>query len=129
MKEDFEELYEFCKNTRKICPWTQQFTSEEFGRQFLSEAKEVKEALDNKNYENLEEELGDALVDLLTLAVIAEDEGKINTKNIIKKVLNKFKERKPHVFEGRKISLEEAKKIFYEAKARQKAKKGDSNEK
>ena len=120
MKQDFEELFEFCKNNRRLCPWAKQFKSEEFVKEFLSEANEVKQALDNKDYDNLEEELGDALVDLLTLSVIAEEEGKINTKNIIKRILNKMKERKPYVFEGKQVSLKEAENTFYKAKKEQK---------
>jgi uncharacterized protein YabN with tetrapyrrole methylase and pyrophosphatase domain len=123
MKEDFQELFEFCKKNRKLCPWTKQFTSEQFVKEFLSEANEVKEALDNKNYNNLEEELGDALVDLLTLSVIAEEEGKIKTDNIIKGILNKMKERKPHIFEGKQVSLKEAMDKFYKVKEEQKRRK------
>jgi uncharacterized protein YabN with tetrapyrrole methylase and pyrophosphatase domain len=127
MKEDFAELFKAVKNNRKFCEWAKSMTSEKYFNNIAEELEEARQALEKKDYENLEEELGDVLWDLMMLAVIAEDEGKINTKNIIKGVLDKMKERKPYIFEERSASAEEAKELWYSAKARQKARKGEKN--
>lgn len=120
MKESFHELFEFLKRNRKYCPWSKKHTSEEYIQEVFNELTEVKEALKKKDNKNLQEEIGDVLFDLLTLAIIAEEEGKINTKEMLKKALAKLKERKPHVVNGKNISEKEALKIWYEVKEKQK---------
>jgi len=123
MKESFEELFDVLKKNRKYCPWVSKVSSEEYSKEILEEAKEVVDAIKNKDYDNLEEEIGDLLWDVITIAIIAEEEGKIKSKEIIKRVIQKMKERKPHIFEEKKVSIEEANKIWHEAKAKQKGNK------
>lgn len=127
MKESFEKLLEAVRNNRKYDPWASKVTSDEYAKNVVEEAEEVVNAVKNKNHDNVEEEIGDLLWDTIMLAVISEEEGKINSADIIPRILEKMKERKPHIFEQKTISREEARKIWFEAKERQKAKGGDVN--
>ena len=120
MKQTFPELFEAIKNNRKYSPYIMSMDSEKYFKEFESEFNEVKEAFEKKDYENLQEELGDALWDLIAFSLILEEEGKVNTKKIIKGVLDKMKERKPHIFEKRTPTLEEEREQFFKAKQEQK---------
>ena len=94
--------------------------SEKYFEEFESEFNEVKQAFENKDYENLQEELGDILWDIIAFSIILEEEGKINTKDIMKGMLQKMKERKPHIFEQRTPTAEEEHNHFIKVKAEQK---------
>ena len=76
-----------------------------------------------KDYENIQEEIGDLLWDFFAFSLILEEEGKISSKEVMLGMLQKMKERKPHIFEKRIPSKEEEWNRFYEVKARQKAQK------
>ena len=127
MKETFEEFFEAIKNNRKYSPYVKSMNSEKYFEEFESEFNEVKEALKNKDYENLQEELGDVLWDIFVFSLILEEEGKIDMKQIMKGMLQKMKERKPHIFEKRMVSIEEEGEVFHKAKAIQKLRKGEKN--
>lgn len=127
MKESFGELLDAVRKNRKYDPWAQKISSQEYCKALSEESQEIMEAIKNKDNLNLTEEIGDLLWDVIMFSVIAEEEGTISTKEIIKTVLEKMKERKPHIFEERVPSKEEAKKAWFDAKARQKARKGDVN--
>jgi len=120
MKESFEEMLEAIRKVRKLSPWVSKVTSEEYSKEIVDEANEVIEAIKNKDNKNLQEELGDLLWDLLTLINIAEEEGKIDSKEVIKEVIEKIKRRKPYVFEGKTVSREEARKIWNDVKKKEK---------
>ena len=120
MKETFPEFFEAIKNNRKYSPYISNMNSEKYFEEFESEFNEVKEAFEKKDYENLQEELGDVLWDILAFSIILEEEGKVNTKQIMKGMLQKMKERKPHVFEKRTPTLEEEREQFFKAKEKQK---------
>ena len=120
MKETFEEFFEAIKNNRKYSPYINNMNSEKYFEEFESEFNEVKEAFKNKDYENLQEELGDVFWDLIAFSLILEEEGKVNTKQIMKGMLQKMKERKPHIFEQRRITIDEEREQFFKAKKIQK---------
>ena len=120
IEQDFAELIKILKDNRKYCLWASRANSEQYVKHLAEEAEEVIRAVKTKDNKNISEELGDLFWDAMMFALIAEEEGKINTNDIIKGVIQKMKERKPHVFEKRFITKEESDKYWYEAKARQK---------
>ena len=120
MKETFEEFFEAIKNNRKYSPYINSMNSEKYFEEFESEFNEVKEAFEKKDYKNLQEELGDVLWDIIAFSLILEEEGKVNTKEIMRGMLDKMRERKPHIFEGRTPTREEEHNTFIKMKAIQK---------
>ena len=109
MKESFQELVESLKKSRSTCPWTKSMTLEFMSKEILSEAKEIEEAVNKKDFENVKEEVGDVLMDCLTLAIIAEEHGYFTIKESFEEVTKKLKRRKPWVFGDAKVeTVEEA---------------------
>ena len=60
------------------CPWDREQTHESIRMNFLEEVYEACDAIDNKNDDNLKEELGDVLMQVVFHSRIAEEAGKYN---------------------------------------------------
>ena len=96
----FEELAKIVERLRASdgCPWDREQTNESLLPYFIEEAYEVIESVDEKNWENLKEELGDILLHVVFQASIAEDDGKFKLDESLKIVNEKLVNRHPHVF-------------------------------
>ena len=57
------------------CPWDKVQTHESLRRYFIEETYEVVDAIDNKDMDNLREELGDVLLQIVFHSSIAEETG------------------------------------------------------
>ncbi|WP_372364487.1 MazG nucleotide pyrophosphohydrolase domain-containing protein [Candidatus Uabimicrobium sp. HlEnr_7] len=105
------------------CPWDQKQTFATFKNCLVEEINEVIQAIENENYENLKEELGDALFNLIFIINLAEEKQLFFMDDVVSEVHTKMVERHPHVFGEEKASTpEEAARFFYEAKKKQKNK-------
>ena len=80
------------------CPWDQEQTHQSIRRNFLEEAYEVAEAIDEGSTEHLKEELGDVLLQVLFHTSIEEDAGHFDLDGVADGVCKKLVYRHPHVF-------------------------------
>ena len=80
------------------CPWDKKQNHESLIPYFLEEVYEVIESIDERNWESLEEELGDVLLHIAIQARIAEEASKFNLMSIIRKLNQKIISRHPNVF-------------------------------
>ncbi len=120
INKTFSDLLAALEKCRAFCPWTGTQTVGSYSKQILGEAQEVQQAIEKNDMVNLKEELGDVLWDTLMVAHIAQDAGYFKIEDIMDNVIKKMKHRKPYVFESSHVSLEEAKRIWLEAKAMEK---------
>ncbi len=120
MKESFEELIDIARKNRKYSPWVKKLNSTEYSKEVLAEVEELMQAIKKGDNKNMQEELGDVLWDTLMLTIIAEEEGKVNAKQVIKGVIEKIKRRKPFILEEKEVTIEEEKKVWFEAKEKEK---------
>lgn len=110
----------FIREVRRLCPWNSKQTIQTYKKEFLEEAQEVAQAIDNKDYPNLKEELGDVIWDAMMIAHIAEQKGYFKAEEVLKDVTDKMKRRKPYIVEGRKVTLKQAWQKWHEVKAAEK---------
>lgn len=80
------------------CPWDGAQTHESLRRNFIEEAYEVAEAIDQQSTEHLQEELGDVLLQVVFHTSIEEEEGRFNLDDVANGVCQKLIFRHPHVF-------------------------------
>ena len=80
------------------CPWDQAQTHRSIRRNFLEEALEACEALDEEDADHLREELGDVLLQVVFHAGIEADAGRFNVDDVCDGVCRKLIERHPHLF-------------------------------
>ena len=85
------------------CPWDREQTHTSLRVNLLSECYEVLEALDSGDADNLCEELGDLLLQILLHAQIARDEGAFEIGDVIKSISEKLVRRHPHIFGSVKV--------------------------
>ena len=97
---NFQDLVEIVRILRHPggCPWDQEQTHQSIRRNFLEEAYEVAEAIDEGSIEHLKEELGDVLLQVLFHTSIEEDAGRFNLDDVADGVCKKLIYRHPHVF-------------------------------
>ena len=106
------------------CPWDKEQTFESLKKCLADEAQEVFEAVDNKDMENLCEELGDVLLQVVLYSQIAKEAGAFTIDDVIDGISKKMVRRHPHVFGDIEVnSPEEALALWKELKLQEKAKK------
>lgn len=80
------------------CPWDMVQTHESIRRNFLEEAYEVCEAIDEQNTDHLCEELGDVMLQVIFHAGIEQDAGRFTVDDVCDGICKKLIRRHPHVF-------------------------------
>lgn len=80
------------------CPWDAEQTHQSIRRNFLEEAYEAAEAIDEESPEHLKEELGDVLLQVVFHARMEQEEGRFDLDAVADGVCKKLIYRHPHVF-------------------------------
>ena len=120
-----EELVSVVKILRSEqgCSWDRKQTFESLKPCILDEAREVAEAVDKQDMDNLCEELGDVLFNVLIYSQIAEEKGCFELKDVVDGVCEKMIRRHPHVFgEQKRLSAEESLDLWNTIKKQEKNK-------
>ena len=104
---DIEPLVEVVKTLRSPhgCSWDKVQTHESLRRYFIEETYEVVDAIDNKDMNNLREELGDVLLQVVFHSSIAEESGAFTLQDVINDITTKMIRRHPNVFPKEKHIL------------------------
>ena len=110
------------------CPWDQEQTHETLTRCLVEEVSETLEAIDEKDMELLEEELGDLLLQVVFHAQIAKENGNFDIEDIARGISDKLVRRHPHVFGDEKGTIDQADQVvdrWEQVKAEEKKQKGE----
>jgi tetrapyrrole methylase family protein/MazG family protein len=107
-KTNFSELVKIMAKLRAPggCPWDRAQTHESLLKYLKEEAQEVCEAVEKKDWENLEEELGDILLQVLFHSNMARERGDFDINDVLGTLKLKLITRHPHVF-GKDAGKEE----------------------
>jgi tetrapyrrole methylase family protein/MazG family protein len=114
MKEKYEKYYEEGKTTEEAikrleeilavlrgddgCLWDRAQTHKSIRSCMLEEAYEAADAIDKEDFDNLEEELGDVLLQVVFHANLAKEEQRFDLRSIANRECDKMLRRHPHVF-------------------------------
>lgn len=103
------------------CPWDKEQTMETMLQCVKDELLELEEAIEKKDFDNLEEEVGDVLFSLVSIVQIASEQENVSFKNILDRIEHKIISRHTWVFGDDKASTpEEALKLWKENKKKEK---------
>jgi uncharacterized protein YabN with tetrapyrrole methylase and pyrophosphatase domain len=106
------------------CPWDREQTISSLKSILVGEVREVERAIAANDHTNLKEELGDLLWSILLISQIAKEGGFFDIEAVLSDLEKKIIRRHPHVFGGlRARTAKEAKRLFYEAKRKERSKK------
>lgn len=104
------------------CPWDLAQTHKTLRPYAIEEAYEVARAIDEGDSEQLVDELGDLLLQVLLHSQIGRDEGYFQVRDVIAGLSAKLVRRHPHVFgDAKAADARDVKGIWAEAKARERA--------
>lgn len=104
MKYTYEDFLDIIKTLRSEngCPWDKEQTHMSLRPCLMEEAAEVVAAIrileETGSSENLQEELGDVLLQVVMHAQIAKEEGLFTMEDVVNEVAEKMVRRHPHVF-------------------------------
>lgn len=125
--EKFEELVRVMARLRAPggCPWDQKQSFDSIKPYLLEETYEVMDAIDQRDWEGLEDELGDLLLQPVFFAEMANGEGRFTIADSLDRINQKLIRRHPHVFAGAIADTpEEVLTRWNQIKSQEKAEKG-----
>lgn len=95
------------------CIWDKKQDLDSLKGYLIEEAKEVFDAINNRDIPNIKEELGDLLYIIIFVAKVAS----IDMGEVIDSIYRKMRRRHPHIFAGKRAdSLEDIEKNWNEIK-------------
>lgn len=105
-KYTFEDLVKIMAILRSDegCPWDREQDHESIKNAAVEEAYELLEAINNSDTENIREELGDLLLQVVFHGQMAKEDGTFDVADVIHGIASKLVYRHPHVFGRDKVS-------------------------
>ena len=127
--EQLEQIMTKLRDPKGGCPWDLKQNFETIVPHTIEETYEVVDAIHNKDWPNLQEELGDLLFQVIFYSQLAKEQGLFEFSDVVEGVNEKLTRRHPHVFSDAKFENDEEINANWEAeKAKEKAQIGKTQE-
>lgn len=97
------------------CPWDLKQTFATIAPYTVEEAYEVADAIDRDDLDDLKDELGDLLFQVVFHARMAEEQGAFAFADVVAAISDKMERRHPHVFAGMSIADSDALNAMWDA--------------
>ena len=102
------------------CDWDKKQTHESLKKYVIEEAYELCQAIDNDDIDEMIEELGDILLQVVFHCQIGQEEGFFNLKEVVNGICTKLIYRHPHIFNNQEIDMDNFEKTWEELKQEEK---------
>lgn len=106
------------------CDWDKKQTHESLKKYLIEESYELCQAIDNDDIDEMIEELGDILLQVIFHCQIGQEEGFFDLKEVVNGICTKLIHRHPHVFNNEDIDMETFERTWEELKQEE---KGETN--
>lgn len=97
------------------CPWDLEQSFASLAPYTLEEAYEVVDAIERRDFEDLRDELGDLLLQVVFHARLAEESKLFDFESVARAIGDKLVRRHPHVFEGREFGDDRERLRYWES--------------
>jgi XTP/dITP diphosphohydrolase len=97
-QESFQRLITIMDELREKCPWDKKQTLESLRTLTIEETYELADAITNKDWKGIKEELGDILLHIIFYAKIGDEENAFTIDEMINGVCDKLIHRHPHIY-------------------------------
>lgn len=104
---NFTDLITLMARLRTECPWDAKQTNDSLIPYALEETYELVEAIQAGNIEDIKDELGDVLLQVIFHAHLYAEQGKFDINDVILNLQEKLIRRHPHVFDKENLKTEE----------------------
>ena len=117
------EIMRGLRNPETGCPWDIEQTFDTIAPYTIEEAYEVADAIERKDWPELEGELGDLLLQTVYHTAMGEEDGTFSFQSVVRAISDKMVARHPHVFgeESRNKSAEQQTRDWEAIKAAERA--------
>lgn len=105
--QSIHRLVSILNELRERCPWDKKQTIQSLRPQTIEELYELTDAIENEEWVNIKEELGDLLLHILFYSKIADEQNQFSFADVIEFVCNKLVSRHPHIYESVQVNDEE----------------------
>lgn len=113
-------LLDIMNELREKCPWDKEQTIDSLKTLTLEESYELLDAINDKDYDEIKNELGDLLLHIVFYSKIASEKSKFNFNDVVETIIKKLIVRHPHVFDSKKnISKQEVEKNWEKIKLKE----------
>lgn len=121
----FEDLKSIMETLRseKGCPWDRAQTHDSLKRHLVEECAEALEAMDEKDPENLCEELGDVLFQVMIHSEIEKEAGNFTVDDVVDQICEKMIRRHPRIFGGEEPEIREGENLWTAIKRQEREQK------
>ncbi len=102
------------RDPEKGCPWDIKQTPGSIAPHTLEEVYELLDAIENKDMNNLCDELGDLLFHVVFYSEMADEAGYFNFDKVAKQVATKLQRRHPHVFADNQLDKSDGRALDWE---------------
>lgn len=127
--EQLEQIMAKLRDPESGCPWDLKQTFDTIVPHTIEETYEVVDAIQNRDWPNLQEELGDLLFQVIFYSQMAKEQGLFDFSDVVETVNEKLTRRHPHVFSDVEFESDDEINANWEAeKAKEKAKVGKAEE-
>jgi MazG family protein len=114
LPEEFVRLVGIMDELREKCPWDREQTVETLRHMTIEETYELADAITEKDWKGIKEELGDLLLHILFYSRIAKEQQQFTLEEVIKGISEKLIIRHPHIYGDVKAENEEEVKKNWE---------------
>lgn len=120
--EQLEQIMAKLRDPENGCPWDLKQTFDTIVPHTIEETYEVVDAIQNRDWPNLKEELGDLLFQVIFYSQLAKEQELFDFSDVVETVNEKLTRRHPHVFSDVEFESDEEINANWEAeKAKEKA--------
>src|SRR4029079_9644160 len=98
LAEEFLRLVEIMDELREKCPWDREQTVETLRSLTIEETYELADAITDKSWKGIKEELGDLLLHILFYAKIGNEQKQFSLEEVIQNINEKLISRHPHIY-------------------------------
>ncbi len=105
--DSFLRLVSIMDELREKCPWDRKQTVETLRHMTIEETYELADAITEKDWEGIKEELGDLLLHILFYSRIGKEQKQFALEDVIDGIAEKLIIRHPHIYGDVKVSSDE----------------------
>ena len=107
LSESFLRLVSIMDELGEKCPWDQKQTVESLRHMTIEETYELAEAISDKDWKGIKEELGDLLLHILFYSRIAREQNQFTLEEVVNGIAEKLIMRHPHIYGDVKVKSDE----------------------
>src|SRR5678815_5341895 len=107
LSESFLRLVSIMDDLREKCPWDQKQTVDTLRHMTIEETYELADAITDKDWKGIKEELGDLLLHILFYSRIGKEQHRFTLEEVINGISEKLVIRHPHIYGDVKVDNQE----------------------